>query len=250
LPKKQPEIIRVRIANWEKYHTDSKGKLFNTSQFFRLQRGFMLDPKIQQLNHTEFRVFLAILDLSRDGACVTLVATLRHIARIYHEATTRPVSKLLELGLILPLEEKERREERTISKKTKSQRSQKSTKSAPKIGPKNYPPEFLELWKNWPSDGDKGSKKLALKNIEKLSQLEPIENLYQYAWNYVRSFSENPGMKFPYRLSNFFGEKAYWESFKEEKPTREKVPEFIEQVAAEIAEREAREREEDKKRVF
>lgn len=166
MPKK-PKLISVKVVNWEKYQADKSGKLLNTSQFFRVQRGIMSDVKIMQLNNTEFRLFMVILDLSSDGACVTLESTLRLQAQIYHEACSRVLSKLLELQLIEPLEKREREEksrENNIKEKA-------PLKTVPKKEAWSVSDEELErLYGNYPRKMGK------TKGLEKLRKLIKSES--------------------------------------------------------------------------
>lgn len=105
---KQPEIVEVQITNWDKYHTDKKGKQVNTSVFFRLQKDMVFDPKIQQLNASDFRLFITMMALSKRGKVVVMGSVLSTLVNNRHQSLSSMISKLLKLGLIEPLDKKER----------------------------------------------------------------------------------------------------------------------------------------------
>lgn len=200
-PQMHPKVHRVEVKNWEKWNPGEK-----TSGWFKFSANFFEDCAVQRLNSNEKILFTWLLcrcaQFKRSSVEFTGSSLAVHV-RFRGSSLTVGLRKLAELQLIeIQKERKKEREERP-SKLAKNKRP---------ILPKNYTKEFNELWESWPSNGAKGSKSTSFKNLNKWAEQHSLEKAYEYAQNYI-AFATQEKTEMPYYLSNFFGEKAYWEDF-------------------------------------
>lgn len=128
---KQPEIIQIRIINWEKWNPSGKGGLW-----FKFSSNFFEDPVIRSLTMREQMTFIFLL--TRSGLIgsseVTLIGSIVSSVVSHRGVTVEStLSKLSKLGLI------------EIQKERKKEREREKNPPPPKKG-EDLPGKVFELW--------------------------------------------------------------------------------------------------------
>jgi len=99
MAKKEFKILHYEIVNWDKYQSD------NTKVWIKLDNDHLLDPKIQTLTATQYRIWLGLLCTSgrqvNAGKGSILYSTLHSLCKNRGSNLQVSIDKLLELNMII-----------------------------------------------------------------------------------------------------------------------------------------------------